>query len=98
MSPALTLPVWQERGWAGVRSLLSSSLGILGRTSHVSDVIRLHVGRGAVLALDGLVHFLAMNGDLRRSIDPQSYLVSANIDHRDLDIIADHDRLISLSG
>ena len=50
-----------------------------------------------ILALDRVEAFLAMNGDLLRSIDSQSDLVATDINDRDLDIVRDNDALVALS-
>src|SRR5687767_14461429 len=62
------------------------------------EVLGLDLCRGAVLAPDGVVHFLAMDGDGLGGVDPQTHLVAADVDHGDLDVVADHDRLVALTG
>src|SRR6516164_1017058 len=41
---------------------------------------------------------LAVDADLLRSVDAQANLVAADINDRDLDVVADHDRFIALTG
>jgi hypothetical protein len=54
--------------------------------------------RLSILALDGFVHFLAMDGNLDRGRDPQSNLIAPNIHHGDDDVIADDDTFVAVSG
>lgn len=60
-------------------------------------ILWLNVRGGAVLALNGVVDFLAMNRNMRRRGNSQTDLVTPNINDRDLDVVADHDRFISLT-
>src|SRR5262245_56339682 len=55
------------------------------------------LGRRAVFPLDRLVNLLAMHRDVRRSRNPDAYLVTSYVDDRDLHIVPDHDRFIALS-
>jgi len=50
-----------------------------------------------ILALNGFVDFLAMNRDFCWGFDSQTHLIAANIDDRDLDVVADENAFISLS-
>jgi hypothetical protein len=49
-----------------------------------------------VLSLDRLVHLFAVDGDAGRSVDAEAHLVASDVDDGDLDLVADHDRLIAL--
>src|SRR5687767_4539856 len=62
------------------------------------EVLGLDLRRRTVLAPDGVVDLLAVDADLLRGVDPQTHLVAADVDHGDLDVVADHDRLVSLTG
>ena len=42
-------------------------------------------------ALDGVVDLFAVNGHLSWSVNAKAYLVAANINNDDLDIIANYD-------
>src|SRR5438034_9263812 len=68
------------------------------RLADPGDVFGLHLRRGAVLAPDGVVNFLAMDAHLARGVDPQPHLVAADVHHGDFDVVADHDRLVALTG
>src|SRR5688572_25404203 len=92
MALAMTL----SRDLPGARA--GSRAGPLrGDLAEAGEVFRLHLGGGAVLALDRVVHFLAVDADLLGGGDPQTHLVAADVYHGDLDVVADHDRLIALS-
>src|SRR5687768_17191189 len=52
----------------------------------------------SILTADGVVDFLAMDADLLGGVDPQTHLVTADVYHGDLDVVADHDRLVALTG
>src|SRR5688572_1096719 len=45
------------------------------------QVFRLHLGGGAVLAPDRVVHLLAVHADLLGGVDPQTHLVTADVYH-----------------
>jgi hypothetical protein len=49
-----------------------------------------------VLVLDGVVHLLAVHGHGCGRLDADSHLVAADVDDRELDVVADHDRLVDL--
>src|SRR4051812_9825135 len=51
-----------------------------------------------VLALDRLVHLLAVHADLDRGRDAQSDLIAPDIHHGDDDVIADDDAFVAVSG
>src|SRR5215207_7192299 len=78
--------------------LVPGRLGLRRDLAEAGQVFRLHLGRGAVLAPDGVVNFLAVDADLFRGGDPQTHLVAADVYHGDLDVVPDHDRLIALPG
>ena len=52
---------------------------------------------GRFVALDRVVDFLSMNGNVSRCLDAQPYLVATNLDDGDHDVVADHDFLIEFS-
>ena len=54
--------------------------------------------RLSILALNGLVHLLAVYGDLDGGRDPQSNLIAPDIHHGDDDVIADDDTFVAVSG
>src|SRR4051794_20763804 len=68
-----------------------------GDLAKAGEVFRLHLGGGAVLALDRVIHFFAVDADLLGGRDPQTHLVAADVHHGNLDVVTDHDRLIALS-
>jgi hypothetical protein len=70
----------------------------LAEAFNLASVLGLQSTRLAILALDGLVHLLAVHGDLDRGRDPQSNLITPNIHHGDDDIIADDDTFVAVSG
>ena len=70
----------------------------IGELTNVGCVTRLEPGGPHVFPLDGLVDLLAVNRDLRGSIDTEANLVSPNIHDRYDDIVADHDAFVALSG
>src|SRR5580700_4630462 len=47
---------------------------------------------------DGVVNFLAMDGDLFRRLDAQTHLVTADFDHHDGDVITDDDLFVLLAA
>src|SRR5688500_19005683 len=63
-----------------------------GRTdlSKTRKILGFHLRRGPVFTPDRVVHFLAMDADLFWGIDPQTHLVAADVNHGDLDVVADH--------
>ena len=50
-----------------------------------------------VLALNGFIDLLAVDGNFRRGIDAQANFVAANIHDGDNNIVADHDAFIAVS-
>ncbi len=50
-----------------------------------------------ILPLDRFIDFLPMNLDVPRSVDAEPDVATSDIDDSDLDVVADHDRLISIS-
>jgi len=50
------------------------------------------------LTVDRLVDFSTMNAHIFWSFDPESYLITTNLDHRDRDVVVDDDTLVLLSG
>jgi len=55
------------------------------------------LGRLLVLALNGVVDFLAMDRDVLWRVDSQANFIAADIDNRDHHIVTDHDALIAMS-
>src|SRR5947209_6770607 len=51
-----------------------------------------------LLLLDLQVNLLAEHGDVPGSLDSDSHLLAHDRQHRDLDVVADHDALIRLPG
>jgi hypothetical protein len=52
----------------------------------------------AILALNGFVYFLSMDGNLAGGLDAKPHLVAANINYRNHDILANNDAFIPLPG
>ena len=52
----------------------------------------------AVKLSDGVYWVGAVDWNVRRGVDAEPDLLAADVDDRDLDVVADHDRLVSLSG
>jgi hypothetical protein len=50
-----------------------------------------------VLSLDRFVDLFAMYGDVRRGGDTKPNLVTPDVNDRQLDLIADHDRFVALT-
>jgi hypothetical protein len=70
---------------------------LIGRTPDVAGVLRRELGRATIFALDGVVHFLSVYGNILRRIDAQTDFVPANVDDRDNDIVPDHDAFVAVS-
>lgn len=70
--------------------------GSSGPKDLAGRVVHLELARFSVFSLDGLIHLPPMNRDLAGGVDPQSNLVSANINDRKYDVLADHDALVTL--
>src|SRR5688500_10635016 len=68
-----------------------------GDLAEAGEVVGLHLGRGGVLASDGVARLLRLDPDLLGGGDPQTHLVAADVYQGDLDVVPDHDRLIALS-
>ena len=62
------------------------------------EVVDLDAAGVGVLALDGLVDLLAMNGNLSRSVDSQADLVAANFHDGDGDVIVNDNAFVFFSG
>ena len=69
-----------------------------GDVLELAGVLGVQSARLTVLALDRLVHLLAVYADLDRGRDPQSDLVAPDIHHGDDDVIADDDAFVAVSG
>src|SRR5687768_7954660 len=67
-----------------------------GDLSKTRKILGFYLCRLAVLATDGIVNFLAMDGHVLGGIDAQTDLVAADVNHGDFNVIADHNRLVSL--
>src|SRR5690606_4972864 len=86
------------RAGAHARLLLLFTLWTFGTDlSKTRKILGFHLGRFTVLPANGVIHFFAMDADLLGGINPQTHLVAADINHGDLDVVADHDRLIPLT-
>src|SRR5690606_14111088 len=57
-------------------------------------VDRAHVGRGAVLLPDLHVDLFAVHRDVARRADADAHLVTADVEHRDDDVVTDDDGLV----
>src|SRR4051812_3061739 len=66
--------------------------------SKTRKILGFYLCRFAVFTANGIINFLAMDADLFGGIDPQTHLVAADINHGDLDVVSDHDRLVALTG
>ena len=64
----------------------------------LAGILGVQAARLTILALNGLVHLLAVYGDLDGGRDPQSNLVAPDIHHGDDDVIADDDAFVAVSG
>jgi len=64
----------------------------------LAGVVGFQSARLAILALNGLVHLLAVHGDLDWGRDSQSNLIAANIHHGDDDVIPNDDAFIAVTG
>ena len=64
---------------------------------NLARVVGLQSARLAIFALNGVVHLLAVHGDLDWGRDSQSNLIAANIHHGDDDVIADDDTFIAVT-
>ncbi len=62
----------------------------------IRQIFHLHLGRLAILPLNGFVNFFTMHRNRRRGRDPEANLVASNVHDRDLNVITDHDCLIAL--
>src|SRR3954468_5225951 len=69
-----------------------------GDLSETRKILGFDLRRLAVFPANGVVNFFAMDADLFWGIDPQTHLVAADINHGNLDVVADHDRLVALTG
>src|SRR5258707_14693678 len=65
--------------------------------SESGQVFGFDLGGLAILAPDGVVNFLTVDGDRFGGGDAESHLVAANIDDGDFDVVADNDRLVLLT-
>jgi hypothetical protein len=54
------------------------------------------LGSLLVLSLDGFVDLFAMHGNTGGCVDAQPYFVASNVNNGDLDVITDHDCLVTL--
>src|SRR5258708_6901209 len=58
--------------------------------------VRVEALSAHVFALDRLVHFLAVYGNLGRRLDAQPHLVTADVHHGDHDVVTDDDAFVAL--
>jgi hypothetical protein len=79
-------------------AILGTLLTAFRTRDHDGQLVRFELRRFPILPLDRVIHFLAMDGYVAGGIDPQADFVTADVDHRDLDVVPDHDGLIALSG
>src|SRR5262249_6652255 len=77
--------------WAGLALLVH-------RLLHDEGGWRRRVGRPLVGAVDGVVNLLPVHGHLLGGDDPQPDLVAADLDHRDGDVVVDHDAFVFFPG
>src|SRR2546422_10949853 len=66
--------------------------------SKTRKILGFDLRRLAVFPANGVVDLSAMDADLFGGADPQTHLVAADIDHGDLDVVSDRDRLAALTG
>src|SRR5688572_32291571 len=95
--------VFPDRSEAALRggsSLLLLVLDVLAGSdlSKTRKILGFDLRRFAVFPANGVVNFLAMDADLFGGIDPQAHLVAADVNHGNFDVVADHDRLVALTG
>ena len=74
--------------------VLSDGDNLLDGTFDLDD----HGCPALMFALDRFVDFLTMDWNFGRGFDPQPDFVAANIDDGDLDIVADENAFIALTG
>jgi hypothetical protein len=89
-------PAWTT--WS-IAAAVSRRAITLARATIVSrwEILGFQTRSRTILALDRIVNFLAMHGDVIRRIDAEANLVAADVHDRDLDVVTDHDRFVSLS-
>ena len=71
-------------------------LVILFVFENVRYVARVEFGRLFILAFDRVIYFFAMDLNAARCIDPESHLVTSDVDDGDLHVVANHNGLIAL--
>src|SRR3954462_13992221 len=69
-----------------------------GEVFELASILGIQACRLTILALNGLVHLLAVHGDLDGGRDPQSNLVAPDIHHGDDDVVTDDDAFVAVSG
>jgi hypothetical protein len=86
------IPAWSSLGkGAGYRTLF---LGVI-------DDVRHRTGRPALMilfALDALIDFFAMDGDVLRRVDPDAHLIALHAKNGNRHVVPDHYRLANASG
>jgi hypothetical protein len=75
----------------------SSWLLVAGRL-HVFRRASTRLSCAAILSLDRIVHFLAMHRDTLGGFDTQADFVTANVNNRHNDVVANHDAFVAVSG
>src|SRR5438270_7469807 len=88
--PSLLL-FWTVRLLGAAVQVLRAGAG--ADLAEAGEVLGLDLRRRAVLPADGVVHFLAVDADFLRGVDPQAHLVAPDVHDGDLDVVTDHDRL-----
>ena len=64
----------------------------------LTGVLGVQACRLPVLALNGLVHLLAVHGDFDGGRDPLSDLIAPDIHHGDDDVVTNDDAFVAVSG
>src|SRR5262249_3389198 len=93
-------PGGQVGGGAGRPGLGPRGAGGNGPAAHVQGAAvdpAVELRGLLVLTLDGFVQLFAVYCDSRRRGDAEADLVAPDIDDGDLDLVADHDRLVALT-
>jgi hypothetical protein len=60
-------------------------------------IFRFQPSRAQVLALDGIVDFLAVDRDFRGGINAKAHFIAADIDNGDNNVVANDDAFVALS-
>ena len=89
-------PHYDQPNW-GLRETTTTDSVFLGRLD-IFGRARPGLSRAAILSLNRIVNFLAVDRDRLRSLDSEADFVAPDIDNRHHDIVADHDAFVSVPG